>query len=78
MSELATLPTWRDEEWRFTNVAPIARTSFRLATPEQNMWLRTTLFIVEGHWGQGDVTETSVRQRGEGRIDPLQAPFPFG
>jgi Fe-S cluster assembly protein SufD len=26
-------PTTRDEEWRFTNVAPIARTTFRVASP---------------------------------------------
>lgn len=32
----------------------------RLATPEANMWLRTTLFIVEGHWGQGDVTDLVI------------------
>lgn len=29
-------PTTQHEEWRFTNVAPIARTNFRLATPEDN------------------------------------------
>ncbi len=32
----------------------------RLARPEHNMWLRTTLFIVEGHWGQGDVTDLVI------------------
>ena len=32
----------------------------RLAVPDQNMWLRTTLFIVEGHWGQGDVTDLVI------------------
>src|SRR5437899_8882867 len=26
-------PTTRDEDWRFTNVAPIARTSFRVVAP---------------------------------------------
>jgi Fe-S cluster assembly protein SufD len=31
-SELG-FPTTHDEEWRFTNVAPIARTTFRLLTP---------------------------------------------
>jgi Fe-S cluster assembly protein SufD len=28
------LPTVRDEEWRFTNIAPIANTEFRLAEPD--------------------------------------------
>jgi Fe-S cluster assembly protein SufD len=32
--EEAGFPTMRDEEWRFTNVAPIARTPFRLAEPD--------------------------------------------
>ena len=26
-------PTTRDEQWRFTNIAPVARTEFRLAGP---------------------------------------------
>lgn len=33
--EEAGFPTTRDEEWRFTNVAPIARTPFELAQPVQ-------------------------------------------
>lgn len=32
----------------------------RMLTREQNMWLRTTLFLVEGHWGQGDVTDLAI------------------
>ena len=32
----AGFPTTRQEEWRFTNVASIARTVFRLATPDDN------------------------------------------
>jgi branched-chain amino acid aminotransferase len=32
----------------------------RLATPEQNMWLRTTLYLVAGHWGQDDVTDLVI------------------
>lgn len=32
----------------------------RLAVRGRNMWLRTTLFIVEGHWGQGDVTDLVI------------------
>lgn len=31
-----------------------------LATQEQNMWLRTTLYLIEGHWGQGDVTDMVI------------------
>jgi len=33
-------PSTRQEEWRFTNVAPIAKTSFRLATPEEDRGAR--------------------------------------
>ena len=32
----AGLPTTRDEQWRFTNIAPVARTEFRLAEPPRN------------------------------------------
>ena len=32
----------------------------RLAQPEKNMWLRTTLFLVGGHWGQDDVTDLVI------------------
>ena len=32
--EQVGFPTTRDEEWRYTNVAPIARTPFRLAEPD--------------------------------------------
>ena len=32
----------------------------RLARPEMNMWLRTTLFLVGGHWGQDDVTDLVI------------------
>ena len=32
----------------------------RLAHPEKNMWLRTTLFLVGGHWGQDDVTDLVI------------------
>ncbi|HEX8916139.1 MAG TPA: Fe-S cluster assembly protein SufD [Humisphaera sp.] len=32
----AGFPTTKQEEWRFTNVAPIARTEFRLAGPEDD------------------------------------------
>ncbi|QOV87452.1 Fe-S cluster assembly protein SufD [Humisphaera borealis] len=36
-------PTTKLEEWRFTNVAPIAKTGFRLATPDDNMGSRHTV-----------------------------------
>jgi branched-chain amino acid aminotransferase len=32
----------------------------RLAHPAKNMWLRTTLFLVGGHWGQDDVTDLVI------------------
>jgi branched-chain amino acid aminotransferase len=31
-----------------------------MVTPEKNMWLRTTLLLVEGHWGSGDVTDMVI------------------
>jgi branched-chain amino acid aminotransferase len=32
----------------------------RLVTPDRNMWLRTTLLLVDGHWGEGDVTDLVI------------------
>ena len=32
----------------------------RLAHTEKNMWLRTTLYLVGGHWGQDDVTDLVI------------------
>jgi branched-chain amino acid aminotransferase len=32
----------------------------RIATPDANIWLRTTLFLVAGHWGVGDVTDLVI------------------
>lgn len=31
-----------------------------LSTPEKDMWLRPTLYMIEGHWGQGDRTDLIV------------------
>ncbi len=31
-----------------------------LATPTKNMWLRPTLYMVEGHWGMGDKTDMVI------------------
>jgi len=39
----AGFPTTKQEEWRFTNVAPIARTKFRLAGPEEDRGAREAL-----------------------------------
>lgn len=32
----------------------------RLMTAEQDLWLRPTLFAVEGHWGEGTVTDLVI------------------
>ncbi len=32
----------------------------KLLHPSQNMWLRTTLCLVEGHWGMGDRTDLVI------------------
>ncbi len=42
-------PTTHDEEWRFTNLAPIARTAFRLAETKQPKVVRKDI----GHLGFG-------------------------
>ena len=31
-----------------------------LLEPGRDMWLRTTLYLVEGHWGEGDVTDLVI------------------
>nr|WP_281379098.1 aminotransferase class IV [Chthonobacter rhizosphaerae] len=31
-----------------------------LITTERNMWLRTTLLLIDGHWGEGDVTDLVI------------------
>jgi branched-chain amino acid aminotransferase len=41
------------EEWLEAHQSLIAR----LCTPSQNMWIRATLYMVEGHWGVGDRTD---------------------
>jgi len=32
----------------------------RLCEPERNMWLRTTLYVAEGHWGEGTVSDLVI------------------
>lgn len=32
----------------------------KLLSRERNMWLRTTLLLVDGHWGEGDVTDLVI------------------
>lgn len=32
----------------------------KLLQPGRDMWLRTTLYLVEGHWGEGDVTDLVI------------------
>jgi branched-chain amino acid aminotransferase len=32
----------------------------RLLTRDRNMWLRTTLLLIDGHWGEGDVTDLVI------------------
>jgi branched-chain amino acid aminotransferase len=32
----------------------------RLLSPEKDLWLRTTLLAVEGHWGEGTVTDLVI------------------
>jgi branched-chain amino acid aminotransferase len=46
----------------------------QMARQDQNMWLRTTLFLTEGHWGQGDVTDLVITayQHPKGPVAPMQ------
>jgi branched-chain amino acid aminotransferase len=32
----------------------------RLCDPDRDMWLRTTLYVVEGHWGEGTVADLVI------------------
>ena len=44
-----------------------------LLIPERDMWLRATLFIVEGHWGQGDRSDLvlTAYHQDKKRPDPI-------
>ncbi len=44
---------WSFEEYQ----AGIFRLIESLISPERDMWVRTTLFVVEGHWGEGTVAD---------------------
>ena len=40
--------------------AACASLAKKLLTKERDLWLRTTLFAVEGHWGEGTVTDLVI------------------
>lgn len=44
---------WSYEQYE----ADIFRLVESLVTPDRDMWVRTTLFVVEGHWGEGTVAD---------------------
>jgi Fe-S cluster assembly protein SufD len=50
-------PTTREEEWRFTNVAPIAKAHFPVAMPNSNGYSLRSAFeshpeVIEEHLGR--------------------------
>lgn len=47
-----------------------------LLEPGRDMWLRTTLYLVEGHWGEGDVTDLVITGYHQPR--GLPAPIALG
>src|ERR1051325_7876365 len=75
--EASGFPSTHDEEWRFTNVAPIARTSFRLARPDAQVGRRFSmphaieLVFVNGYFSPQLSRRTTFP--GSGRIQPLAA-----
>jgi Fe-S cluster assembly protein SufD len=63
--ETSGYPTTRDEEWRFTNVAPIAKADFPIAAPDVNGHsLRAALErhpgVIEEHLGQHASSEANA------------------
>ena len=51
VSGLSGFPTHADEEWRFTNVAPIAQTAFTRASGRGQAPGRTfSAFVISGAW----------------------------
>jgi branched-chain amino acid aminotransferase len=41
-----------------------------LVTPERDMWARTTLFVTEGHWGEGTVADLVVTAYHQAKTPP--------
>lgn len=50
--------------------AALDRLAGALLQPDHDMWFRTTLFAVEGHWGEGTVSELVIT----GFQQPMTAP----
>ena len=47
---------WTYEEYQ----SAIFELMGELVTPERDMWARTTLYVIEGHWGEGTVADLVV------------------
>jgi branched-chain amino acid aminotransferase len=48
-------------EWNYEQYeAAISQLVEALVIPERDMWARTTLFVIEGHWGEGTVADLVV------------------
>lgn len=41
-----------------------------LATPDRDMWVRTTLFETEGHWGENTVADLVLTAYHQDKVDP--------
>jgi branched-chain amino acid aminotransferase len=42
----------------------------KLLRPETDMWARTTLYVVEGHWGEGTVADLVITAYQQGKQPP--------
>jgi len=51
-------------------VAGLATLGERLLVPERDLWFRTTLYVTEGHWGEGTVGDLIVTAFTQQKHDP--------
>lgn len=63
---------WSFEEFQ----AGIFRLVASLMSPEQDLWVRTTLFVVEGHWGEGTTADLFMTAYHQSKAPP--APIRLG
>src|SRR5262249_53363868 len=48
-------------DWRYEDyVGVIGQLVTQLVEPDRDMWARTTLYVVEGHWGEGTVADLVI------------------
>ena len=57
---------WTYEEYE----SAILQLVGELVHPDRDMWARTTLFVVEGHWGEGTVADLVVTAYDQDKLPP--------